>query len=49
VEVAGGVDVVVGLRGVVAAQRVVTMGAGIVVDESAVHFGVAAAAAAEEG
>jgi hypothetical protein len=49
VEVAGGADVVVGRRGVLAALRVATMGAGIVVDESAVHFEVAAAAAAEEG
>ena len=48
-EVVGEADVVVGRRGVVAAQRVATMGAGIVVDESAVHFEVAAVAAAEEG
>ena len=49
VEVAGGSDVVVGQRGVVAELRVAPMGAGIVVDESAVHFEVAAVAAAEEG
>ena len=48
-EVVGEVDVVAGRRGVGAAQRVATMGAGIGVDESAVHFEVAAAAAAEEG